>query len=251
MMKNVIQAAVLVVVLLVVAAPASASVEVGHAVTPTGMCAGGYTRLQTSSSTRYTVPSPGVLTAWNYNAGGSPPMGLQLKVGRPSGGSTYRIVGESQPQNPPANTVSAFPSRISVEAGDVLGQYHSTSGECQLPTRTFAFSFVMGNQPLNTTASFIEVADSGELPLAAKLEPDADRDGFGDETQDGCATSATTHGPCPVQTQPPPHRRPKKCKRRKHIRSAAAARTKKCRKSTGKHRAVKLVKTATSRSTHN
>jgi hypothetical protein len=36
----------------------------------------------------------------------------------------------------------------------------------------------------------------GELLVSADIEPDADHDGFGDETQDQCPTQATTQGPC-------------------------------------------------------
>ena len=36
----------------------------------------------------------------------------------------------------------------------------------------------------------------GELLVQAVMEPDADRDGFGDETQDGCAAQASTQGAC-------------------------------------------------------
>ena len=36
----------------------------------------------------------------------------------------------------------------------------------------------------------------GELLASADIEPDADHDGFGDETQDQCPTQATTQGPC-------------------------------------------------------
>jgi hypothetical protein len=32
--------------------------------------------------------------------------------------------------------------------------------------------------------------------VAATIEPDADRDGFGDQSQDGCPTQAATHGAC-------------------------------------------------------
>jgi hypothetical protein len=35
-----------------------------------------------------------------------------------------------------------------------------------------------------------------ELLVQADIEPDADHDGFGDETQDQCPTQATTQGPC-------------------------------------------------------
>jgi hypothetical protein len=34
------------------------------------------------------------------------------------------------------------------------------------------------------------------LPVIATVEPDADKDGFGDETQDKCATDATTQADC-------------------------------------------------------
>ena len=36
--------------------------------------------------------------------------------------------------------------------------------------------------------------------MNASIEPDADDVGYGDETQDGCPTAASTAGPCP----PPP-----------------------------------------------
>ena len=38
------------------------------------------------------------------------------------------------------------------------------------------------------------------LLLNADLEPDADGDGYGDETQDGCPTEVSTQGEC----APPP-----------------------------------------------
>jgi hypothetical protein len=37
-----------------------------------------------------------------------------------------------------------------------------------------------------------------ELLMNATIEPDADRDGFGDETQDGCPSSPATASPCPA-----------------------------------------------------
>ena len=40
-----------------------------------------------------------------------------------------------------------------------------------------------------------------ELQVQATIEPDADNDGFGDETQDQCPSQATTAGPC--DTAPP------------------------------------------------
>lgn len=43
-----------------------------------------------------------------------------------------------------------------------------------------------------------------ELLVAATIEPDADHDGFGDETQDVCPSQAATQGTCRADTTPPP-----------------------------------------------
>jgi hypothetical protein len=41
------------------------------------------------------------------------------------------------------------------------------------------------------------IAGGVEFLVNADVEPDADRDGFGDETQDQCPTNASTQGSCP------------------------------------------------------
>jgi hypothetical protein len=43
-----------------------------------------------------------------------------------------------------------------------------------------------------------------EPMISANVEPDADNDNYGDETEDGCPSSAATHGACPVFKPPPP-----------------------------------------------
>jgi hypothetical protein len=43
-----------------------------------------------------------------------------------------------------------------------------------------------------------------ELLVAASIEPDADGDGFGDETQDACPSQAGTQGQCVSNPPPPP-----------------------------------------------
>jgi hypothetical protein len=68
-----------------------------------------------------------------------------------------------------------------------------------------------------------EPGSNHQIDVSAVLEPDADHDGFGDETQDQCPTNGSTHGPCPATGQRAAAL--KKCKK-KH---SAHAR-KKCRK---------------------
>ena len=50
-------------------------------------------------------------------------------------------------------------------------------------------------------ASEARPKSQNELQVQATIEPDADNDGFGDETQDQCPTQATTQGAC--DTAPP------------------------------------------------
>ena len=75
--------------------------------------------------------------------------------------------------------------------------------------------------PIGSSVSFGTVGGF-LLNLAATVEPDADHDGFGDETQDQCATDGTTQGPCPVAPK-------KQCKHKKKHKGAAVI-AKKCKK---------------------
>jgi hypothetical protein len=209
------------------ASPAGAAVQVGRTLAPTGSCGSGFTRLQTSSGGLYTVPTPGVFTAWSFQAAAAPPM-LQLKVARPAGGTNFTIVGESDTETMSANALRSFSLRIPVQAGDVIGSYQAGSGQCSVITTGFTFRFLVGNQMTGTTPNFTGSGGADtELPLSATLEPDADHDGFGDETQDQCPTSAGTQGPCPVTPATPVK---KKCKKHKKKHHSAAVAKKKCKK---------------------
>lgn len=54
--------------------------------------------------------------------------------------------------------------------------------------------------PLGATQTFPKETAGLQEAVSAVIEPDADNDGFGDETQDQCPQSATTQAPCPVVT---------------------------------------------------
>jgi hypothetical protein len=58
-------------------------------------------------------------------------------------------------------------------------------------TYLYAPTLVAGQGPRGASGE-----PQGELLLQAVMEADADRDGYGDETQDGCPTQASTHGAC-------------------------------------------------------
>jgi hypothetical protein len=64
------------------------------------------------------------------------------------------------------------------------------------------------------------------------IEPDADGDHFGDETQDKCPSNPAAQGTCPPA-------KPKKCKKKKKAKkraAAAKAKKKKCKKKGKKSR---------------
>ena len=58
------------------------------------------------------------------------------------------------------------------------------------------FSYVFSPPLVEGTGARGSTDSANELMVAATIEPDADKDGFGDETQDQCPRQATTQGAC-------------------------------------------------------
>jgi hypothetical protein len=184
--------------ILAIGAPgASASTTVGQLFTPTITNCDPFTLIMTgvAAGNSYTVPSPGVITSWSWQDGGLAVGGLKLKVGRSPDGVNFTIVGEAVAGPQSANSVNTYLTQIPVLAGDKIGVYEG-GGQCGslgTPSDTYAFTTV--DVPANTTAPFVS-DDGAKIPVAATVEPDADNDGFGDETQDKCPSDASNHGPC-------------------------------------------------------
>jgi hypothetical protein len=207
---------------------ASASTPLGEAFTPSVGC-GASTFIESGSpDSRYAAPVSGVITSWSYQASAAPPAQLRLKLGRVAGATSFLIAGQSDLQAPVANTLNTYPTRISAEAGDLIGLYQSTkNAQCGVYEPGYFARYVAdtdvppGPEPIDFLPS------SGfKLAIGASLEPDADRDGFGDETQDACPSNAAAQGACPVVTVVTK----KKCKRKKKHRAAEQAKKKRCKK---------------------
>jgi hypothetical protein len=186
--------------------PASAATPVGELFPAENLCGPmvpgppSPTFLQTTSpANRYAAPSAGVITAWSHQAGTNPPE-LRLKVARPTGGNMYTIIGESQLETPAPDVVTTFGGlRIPVQAGDVIGFAVRVNGECGrsgAPASDYGTSNNGDDVPLGTNAPF-SPSPLFQLSLSATLEPDADNDGFGDETQDNCVGTAGSFNGCP------------------------------------------------------
>ena len=183
------------------AGPAQAATTVGQLPGPaTTNCFGAGMNLQTgvASGTSYTIPAAGVITSWQFYTGSSAASDLKLKVGRPSGGGAT-IVGDGAAGSQTLNSPGTFPARIPVQAGDLIGIYSSGSGSpCTIYTADSSDTVITasGDAPPNTFAPF-NSTNQVKFPVQAKLEPDADHDGYGDETQDKCVGTVGTTNGCP------------------------------------------------------
>jgi hypothetical protein len=151
-----------------------------------------------------TAPVSGVISQWKSNLAPVPAFVPQtLKVLRQNGPNTVQIIGES------SGTITggpnAFNTRISVQAGDRVGLFgdSATYGNlfCNTPgVENQIGAFPGGGGGPGTTVPFAQFPEEFRIPVFAVIEPDADSDGFGDETQDKCPQSASTQVPCPVAT---------------------------------------------------
>jgi uncharacterized repeat protein (TIGR01451 family) len=146
----------------------------------------------TSGAPVAVAPFDGVVVGWRVKSA-SPANAVKLRVVRPSGTGAYVSAGAGDPQALSIGT-NAFPARVPVKAGDVIGMDDSSSAKvfASVPTAA-AFYF----QPfLGSTAQTPQKQTSRELLLSADIERDADGDGYGDETQDLCPTDETRHTAC-------------------------------------------------------
>jgi hypothetical protein len=183
---------------LLMAPTAGAAVQIGETLDPTNACSGGVTFLQAGSpGSLYAAPSAGVITSWSFQADASTPQ-VKFKVGRAAGGSNFLIVGESALETPEANELNVFPTRIPVQPGDVIGFYLDDSADCSLAAQSgYSFASNFSDVPPGSAPAFIITPPpTAKLDVSATLEPDADNDGFGDETQDACPTDASKQLEC-------------------------------------------------------
>ena len=134
---------------------------------------------------------------------------MRLRIIRPAGGGSYESGGASTAQ--PISTTQAlqvFPTRLPIRTGDHIGldQGNGSSLDASIRRVVTGATYPNFNPRLPDSGAFTPfVGPSGvdaELVLNADIEADADKDGFGDETQDQCPTDASTQGPCPPPATP-------------------------------------------------
>jgi hypothetical protein len=160
----------------------------------------------TPGTKSYTTPH-GVLTSWRYHSSADAAAGtVRLELFRPTGApNTYEAVAASGTKTLAPNTPYEFFERIPVEPGYILGLDPGLDAEVAitvpLPSedkiRQFSSELQVGESGVATTPS-----GTYRVNVAATVEPDADRDEYGDKTQDQCPSDASRQGPC-LDTDPP------------------------------------------------
>lgn len=204
---------VLITALLAVAAfgstSASAATEVGSTCAAEEVTSGvTFASLANGGPFPATVPSAGVITSWALNNGSTVPPGIlsqALKVFRSTGTPTqYQVIGESA-ASPISSGINRFDTRIPVNAGDFLGASGTYSGEvysfyCITGSPADRFAVFLGSPSAGTVVNSAAESEGIQSPVTARVEPDADGDGFGDETQDKCPQTSALQTPCPTVT---------------------------------------------------
>jgi hypothetical protein len=157
------------------------------------------------------APISGILTEWTLNTafGAVPPeeeavfsrfYRQTLNIYKPAGGTSYTVVAEAEGGNLDFNGSATYPVRIPVQAGDLLGLSGAVALFCITGDPADKLGYHEGLVTgAGSTASF-EEAVGFQLPVVARIEPDIDGDGYGDETQDKCPQSAAYQTACPVVT---------------------------------------------------
>ena len=175
------------------AAPPSASGVIADCSDATGVQAA-----SAAGTPSYTVPSDGVLTSFTTRAGTGTNATTRVYAFRNTSPGNFLVVGRSEAEALTPSSLNRFPTRNSTRAGDLLGLKSTGANFCLYAGGTGDValgSFGVDPQPgSNFTPAFS--APGPRWNVEAVLEPDADNDGFGDETQDRCPTSAATQGSC-------------------------------------------------------
>jgi hypothetical protein len=172
----------------------------------------------------YTVTAPGVITSWSSMANAVPNRTQKLLITRNANAdATWDVVARDVLRTLVTPSVlNVFTGlHLPVAAGDQLALYSPAAQ----PGPGGATSAIYTKNPSTNVARSLTGAEPGasftvsgtpeantRLNAAAAVEPDADGDTFGDETQDLCPTNAAVQVACPV-----PSVTAKKCPKGKRL----------------------------------
>jgi hypothetical protein len=195
--------------------PASAAVSIGQTGTPF-VCDDNLAFLMGATghapSYTYTASPEGVVTSWSAAADLTPGRSLQLLILRPdpSGGlNHYVAVGKDEVRPLTAlgqlNTFTGL--HLTIRPGEQIGLFlpdGQPGGESMCGFSSNDLGDVIrnnspagGEPPLGVSLDFPDNEQGLRVNASAVVEPDADNDGFGDETQDRCLSATGPMDGCP------------------------------------------------------
>jgi hypothetical protein len=187
--------------------PATASAtEVLGAVSDAGACSddASYVAESVASGPDYIADAPGVVTTYSMTAS-SDLATTRLLVLQPGVGTTYTLLQEDAARTQTAS--NAVNTQTDVHLPIAAGQTIGIFVPAQAINEGWCLDFTgnaldryrdfSGEPPLNSSSAFSAHPDDIRLNLAATVEPDADNDRYGDETQDSCLGSAGASTGCP------------------------------------------------------
>jgi hypothetical protein len=204
--------------LLALPASGSAAVTIGETLDPNAPYAGVYcdtgdapATFATTALPSGTLASPidGVVVRWRFFSRDDT-ISLRPRVLRAGPGGFTGV--RSGDQTASFTKLGVFGARLPIAAGEFLGvdfPCSSSAPHAALSERYYAGGgATVGNwsPALADGGPFRATSwdDPGySLMMNADIEADADHDGYGDETQDGCPGDGGTHGVCPADTAAP------------------------------------------------
>jgi hypothetical protein len=191
---------------------ASAATEFGDTCVGENFASGAYTLTTRLGPPELplTAPTNGVVTQVRMLIANPPPttVPMAVKILRSAGGNYFTVTSQMTMQVSLGFNVAK--ARMPVQAGERLALqglpfvYEGSPSDgisffCRKGTPGLIGGTVSPT-PVGGTAEYSAEVGEGRVPLAAIIEPDADNDGFGDETQDACPQNATTQVACPSIT---------------------------------------------------
>ena len=150
----------------------------------------------------YRAPAAGVITSMHSGQFGPFGTAVKFRVFRETVNGTAGVATAATTTG--IDKRAGVNTRIPVEEGDRLGISKGPGAfpvACAFASPDKAEGIVSLPGDIADGVPFTSQSAFGARPnVAATLEPDADADGFGDESQDGCPVDGATQGACP----PPP-----------------------------------------------
>ena len=190
--------------------PARAAGSIGMGQVGTGICGvtgPGAAAIDTQAAGQpsYVAPRSGVLTSFSHLANGQAGT-VQLIVFADGATPTQKTVAaKSAKLTVATNKLNTFVVQVPIKAGQKIGIGFSATNMACATAADFAGDSTLVKASFDADTSGTFVAD-GTLSstghtfrpnISAVLEPDVDKDGFGDVTQDGCTQSAHVTVTCP------------------------------------------------------